>query len=723
MKIFILSLCLISGLVSCFDVIGYSRGNLIINIDRKQNEQIYICKKVSGSCKNKKYSYNENEIIYEERLSMYKNTVVMRELKPRDGGIYEIGSGDVELQVKLIIKNDACCVNTIDVTGLLNGNAVIKCDYPEEHKEKYKYLYRMNGHLIVRVVYCLPGKNYQMKKFTIEDNTHSNIFTVTITGVSNDDLGTYFCGVQTRDSIRVSSTIKKLNLHITEKVGSVTVAGFVWGNIAMKFQPVSKGKYKKFICKESQEECPEKTYTTVPNSWERKEGYSLYEDTNDESLMVFFRQLSTGTYRCGVDVSQFTEQYTEVKMELIQDPFYVMTISVSGHMWETITITCSYPLIFKTSSKFFCKEKDKQICQKHFTSDHDQTGAFTVTINSLALSDTGVYWCGAETRDKDISYMTLTTKVQISLHSESVTGSEGDTVEVRCPYETKYRQSSKHFCKDEEEEDECLTERMALHSQPLRKAERVSVNDDIMSSVFTVTITGVTPEDAGKYWCGVRTEETLMYYLSTRLQVITKEGSTTSHTTKITKYDESFSVSPSTTGDYEETHHPSFHQSTIHPSTTDLIETTIFVQQVKPAASGSSVTISVCVILLLIGGSLLIFYRRRYKNLFSTPASSPSPRAEINHYEVSPGAPRDYVEVQNPGSDRNNISHFNSSQGNRAAAAASMYSTVRRPNNECPVYASVSFHRNPGSPTYSTVTYVNEDFTEYATVNLHPRLE
>lgn len=78
----------------------------------------------------------------------------------------------------------------------------------------------------------------------------------------------------------------------------------------------------------------------------------------------------------------------------------------------------------RNSPKHLCKEDENLICQdinpqiaaeKYSFSDYNQAGTFIVTIYNLTLSDAGVYWCGTETREGDISYISLTTKAQISV--------------------------------------------------------------------------------------------------------------------------------------------------------------------------------------------------------------------------------------------------------------------------------------------------------------------
>ncbi|XP_036413120.1 polymeric immunoglobulin receptor-like [Colossoma macropomum] len=540
MKI-IITFYLITGLVSCTDVIGYSGGSVIMatgdSLRWSSHSPKYICKFAGGACKTEIYSTAQNETVFEGRLSLYKNkqglfAVLIRELNPQDAGKYRFGLGNKwHREINLKVQHDACCGKSMTVIGHLNKEISISCDYTEEHKREWKYLYKLNGHSADLVIFTMPGRNHKEKNFHITDDNRSNLFTVTICDLKEVDGGVYFCGTQTwKYPIKVFSSIKTVHLHVTDKFpSSVRVTGFLGGRVMMKCRHHLENPRARFLCRESQGECPEKTYTNVQNEWQQNGGFSLYDDTSGEALMVFFRNLSEGTYRCGVDVSEFTEQYIEVKLEVKEDPCCVKIISQAGYIGETLTITCEHPPTLRASLKHFCKEDENLICQdiraagKYFLSDHSQPGLFTVTISNLTLSDAGVYWCGVETNEGDNSYTSLITKVQISIISSKVIGHEGDAVEIRCPYDSKYKQNSKHVCKDE-----CFTEYSdSLVSQRTtqNKTERF-VHDNITAGVFSANISRVTAEDAGRYWCGVETGDVLMNYLSIELQVVRKEGGT-----------------------------------------------------------------------------------------------------------------------------------------------------------------------------------------------------
>ncbi|XP_056622615.1 polymeric immunoglobulin receptor-like [Triplophysa dalaica] len=92
-----------------------------------------------------------------------------------------------------------------------------------------------------------------------------------------------------------------------------------------------------------------------------------------------------------------------------------------------------------------------------------------------------------------------------------VFGDEGGSAQIICPYDPIYTSQTKYLLKSSTTAENTLME-----------MNRSSVNDDMTASVFSVNITGLTAEDAGKYCCAV-TLETDVIYLYTHLIIIIKQ--------------------------------------------------------------------------------------------------------------------------------------------------------------------------------------------------------
>ncbi|XP_072513886.1 CMRF35-like molecule 5 [Salminus brasiliensis] len=79
------------------------------------------------------------------------------------------------------------------------------------------------------------------------------------------------------------------------------------------------------------------------------------------------------------------------------------------------------------------------------------------------------------------------------------TGLKGHSVQIKCPYNSRYANSKKYLCRGE-----CLptgTRDIPVHSGSAAGDQRFSLEDDTTAKVFTITITNLRTEDGGKYWC------------------------------------------------------------------------------------------------------------------------------------------------------------------------------------------------------------------------------
>ena len=101
-------------------------------------------------------------------------------------------------------------------------------------------------------------------------------------------------------------------------------------------------------------------------------------------------------------------------------------VTKSVYLGEEVNITCQIPVEHKVN---LCKELDDHICQTIISSkvremsgssERNEERVVTVSISNVSVRDAGVYWCGAETRDTYLTFISLNIKIQLNLISESI---------------------------------------------------------------------------------------------------------------------------------------------------------------------------------------------------------------------------------------------------------------------------------------------------------------
>ncbi|XP_031667465.1 CMRF35-like molecule 7 isoform X2 [Oncorhynchus kisutch] len=242
---------------------------------------------------------------------------------------------------------------------------------------------------------------------------------------------------------------------------------------------------------------------------------------------------------------------------------------------------------------------------------------------------------------------------------------------IRCNYPEDHEDDIKYFCKESNDFKTCVY--MVAAHQTSAEAGRFSLSDNRTERFSTVTISDLTEDDTGTYWCGVETSRTEQRYSTlitqVKLLVIMKPTNTTTTTTTAPP------DPPTTT-----------FLSSSPPSSSSL------------NGSGTSVVImvSVSLVVLLLLISLIIVYRWKYNKDTGSVSSTHRVSPDTVNNEGGCHGDGDYEEIME-----------RPLQSDSDAATSTIYATANLPTSysDSPHYASVNFHKNPSSPTYSTVNH------------------
>ncbi|KAL2086327.1 hypothetical protein ACEWY4_017386 [Coilia grayii] len=124
-------------------------------------------------------------------------------------------------------------------------------------------------------------------------------------------------------------------------------------------------------------------------------------------------------------------------------------------------------------------------------------------MRNLTKADAGNYWCAVDKIWWHDTYTDVTVKVTEPGKDGfgQVSGYVGQNITVKCEYEDADKDKRKYMCKNEAEG--CKDRiRKDIKDQWVSKG-RFSLYDNITGRFFLATISNLTKEDAGIYWCAV----------------------------------------------------------------------------------------------------------------------------------------------------------------------------------------------------------------------------
>ncbi|KAI4900755.1 hypothetical protein NFI96_018797, partial [Prochilodus magdalenae] len=618
---------LISGPVSCSEVIGYSGGTVIINCKyyrQLHRDHKYFCEISTKQCVY--LDQTENTWSHKGRVDLYDNpgvlTVIYRNLRLQDAGSYQCGETVVWGQdVNLKVNEDPCCLGSKTVTGYLGETITISCSSPEQEEGNYKTFYKHDDQEVIH------STENQKGRFSISDNRESKVLSVRIRDVREDDGGVYYCGVwKEGEPVSYSSLYTEIQLQVTAPGSSIIIIT-VCVCVVLLLIGGSALIFYRLRCRRTQDSA---STSTRPGANETVD--TDYENDppgkrNIINITPVYQNLNPNTNQSDL-VYQSLDPGSREPNSVYYSP--VSCSEVIGYSGGTVIINCKYYRQLRRDHKYFCEISTKQcmyLDQTENTWSHkgrvdlyDNPGVLTVIYRNLRLQDAGSYQCGeAVVWGQDVNLNV--NEDPCCSESKTVTGYLGETVTISCSYPEQEEGNYKLLYKQDDQDF-----KEVIHSTENQKG-RFSISDNRESRVLNVRISDVREDDGGVYYCGVWKEGVPVRYASlyTEIQLQVTGGRTV------------------------------------------------------------LIAVYVCVVLLLIGGSVLIFYVVMRLKKHQDPASSSSTLLQVikQPTQVASGASNS-EKIQPPG----RVSALAVAAPPSDSSDTNISSSVQPPNDQDPTYTT-----------------------------------
>ncbi|XP_074503563.1 polymeric immunoglobulin receptor-like [Sebastes fasciatus] len=429
------------------------------------------------------------------------------------------GCTDGEENINKTKKNE--CQEPFIQTAYRTANTTISCGY-KGNSTVSKFYCKDNGYICENIVSTRSSLRSN-GTFTLTESNSS--FTMSISNVSSQHAGVYWCGVERNGGCN-RAALRNITLKVEDTITNFRRSPMIGQNFTYwcdysKEQPDNQIK---FICKGEDPSICEPLVTTKQNTGR----FSMKDNKEMKNITITVRDVTsedTGTYWCGAKTSSTTRS----------NPFFhrfVMTVGcqayseVKGCRDGWVEFTCKYPEPNETYKNITVglpwgpirsNKTDVWENKGRFSLYHDtKNKKLNVNIRRLQHNDSGKYQCMFQGSKRETVKLQLEDGCQA--HSEVKGCTDGEeninkTKKNECqePFiQTVYRTANttiscgykgnsevKFFCRD----NGSICENIVSTRSSLRSNGTFTLTES--NSSFTMSISNVSSQHAGVYWCGV----------------------------------------------------------------------------------------------------------------------------------------------------------------------------------------------------------------------------
>ncbi|XDV16714.1 hypothetical protein PO909_016303, partial [Leuciscus waleckii] len=323
-----------------------------------------------------------------------------------------------------------------NVSRVTGEHLNITCHYNSDLKNKIKFFCKgSDPSLCESSGIKASSETNSTGRFSLRDDESAGVFTVTITDLTLEDSGIYWCGAGETGQKNKWISVTDLNINnvlASETTEILTFTGYEGGKVEIRC-PYESGyeEQNKYLCRG---ECSvlNKDIPVESGSPAKDRRFSLTDDRTTHIFTVTITDLRTedqGKYWCGVrtgrgKLDKYTEINLEIKPVLACETTEILTFT--GYEGGKVEIRCPYESGYEEQNKYLCRgecpvlnkdipvESGSPAKDRRFSLTDDRTThIFTVTITDLRTEDQGKYWCSVRTgRGKPDKYTEINLEIK-----------------------------------------------------------------------------------------------------------------------------------------------------------------------------------------------------------------------------------------------------------------------------------------------------------------------
>ncbi|XP_067296711.1 polymeric immunoglobulin receptor-like [Pseudorasbora parva] len=336
-------------------------------------------------------------------------------------------------------------VVSFSVTGYSGGGVTIKCRYDEGYSAYIKYFCRGQWSECTDLIRTNIKDNWAHSgRFSLYDNTRSEVLTVTIRDLSEGDSDTYYCGTDIYAKKDLYTEVK-LEVITGQRISSVT--GYSGGIVIINYKyEMQHRNREKYVCKTGADQC----FPVINTNRAAEQKHGVHDDRSAGLLRVFIRELNdndSGEYKITVKASEDYSFFSEFNLDIKKDDCCVKSISLSAAAGGSVNISCKYPQSHRSDVKFLCWRSGADLCAEETSVKEssrwrsegkiqlydDREEQLLMGSISRVTEQDSEYWCGVQS---DQGHKSFITRVRITVTentSSSSPSSSSPSPSVKSP--------------------------------------------------------------------------------------------------------------------------------------------------------------------------------------------------------------------------------------------------------------------------------------------------